>query len=216
MAQDASVFPMARCLFRVSTVVVLALIGVEPAPAQAQPQAAPVAETVAAPSNYKLTPNDLLDFRVFSEGDLDSVVRISGDGTATFPLVGTVTIGGKTIGEAIESLRAKYMDGYLVNPQINLTVRAYAKQRFTILGQVQKPGAYDMQGNESISLLQAIGLAGGYTRIADPGNITVKRREANGMEKVIKFNAKRMAKGGDDASFMLKPGDVVSVGESLF
>lgn len=168
------------------------------------------------PSNYKLTPNDLLDFRVFQEGDLDAVIRISGDGTATFPLVGVVNIGGKTVGEAIDILRARYMDGYLVSPQINLTVRTYAKQRFTILGQVQKPGAYDMQGNEEVSLLQAIGLAGGYTRIADPGNITVKRREANGVEKVIKFNAKRMARGGDDASFMVKPGDVITVGESLF
>lgn len=173
-------------------------------------------QAVQEPSNYKLTPNDLLDFRVFQEGDLDAVIRISGDGTATFPLVGVVSIGGKTIGEAIDLLRARYMDGFLVSPQINLTVRTYAKQRFTILGQVQKPGAYDMQGNEEVSLLQAIGLAGGYTRIADPGNITVKRREANGMEKVIKFNAKRMARGGDDASFAVKPGDVITVGESLF
>ena len=166
--------------------------------------------------NYRLMANDLLDFRVFQEGDLDAVIRISGDGTATFPLVGVVNLGGKTIGEAIGILRSRYLDGYLVSPQINLTVRTYAKQRFTILGQVHKPGAYDMQGNEEVSLLQAIGLAGGYTRIADPGNITVKRREANGTEKVIKFNAKRMARGGDDASFMVKPGDVITVGESLF
>ncbi|GAT34904.1 polysaccharide export outer membrane protein [Terrimicrobium sacchariphilum] len=167
-------------------------------------------------SNYKLTANDLLDFRVFQEPELDAVVRISGDGTATFPLVGNVTIGGKTISEAIDILKSRYKDGYLVSPQVNLTVRAYAKQRFTVLGQVQKPGAYEMQGTESVSLLQAIGLAGGYTRIADPANITVKRRESDGKERVIRFNAKRMARGGDDASFMLKAGDVVTVGESLF
>ncbi len=166
--------------------------------------------------DYRLTPNDLLDFRVFQEPELDAVVRVSGDGSASFPLVGNLTIGGKTINEAVELLRARYRDGFLVNPQINLTIRAYAKQRFTILGQVHKPGAYDMEGNVSVSLLQAIGLAGGYTRIADPGNITVKRREANGLEKVIRFNAKRMAKGSDDASFMIKAGDVITVGESLF
>lgn len=174
------------------------------------------AQAIEEPSDYKLTANDLLDFRVFQEPELDAVIRISGDGAASFPLVGTVTIGGKTIGEAIETLRAKYRDGYLVNPQVSLTVRTYSKQRFTVLGQVQKPGAYEMQGTEEVSLLQAIGLAGGYTRIADPGNITVKRRESDGKERVIRFNAKRMAKGGDDASFMLKAGDVVTVGESLF
>lgn len=174
------------------------------------------AQAIEQPSDYRLTANDLLDFRVFQEPELDAVIRISGDGAASFPLVGTVTIGGKTIGEAIETLRARYKDGYLVNPQVSLTVRTYAKQRFTVLGQVQKPGAYEMQGTEEVSLLQAIGLAGGYTRIADPGNITVKRRESGGKERVIRFNAKRMAKGGDDASFMLKAGDVVTVGESLF
>jgi polysaccharide export outer membrane protein len=174
------------------------------------------AQAIEQPSDYRLTANDLLDFRVFQEPELDAVIRISGDGAASFPLVGAVTIGGKTIGEAIETLRSKYKDGYLVNPQVSLTVRTYAKQRFTVLGQVQKPGAYEMQGTEEVSLLQAIGLAGGYTRIADPGNITVKRRESDGKERVIRFNAKRMAKGGDDASFMLKAGDVVTVGESLF
>ncbi|PTX98031.1 polysaccharide biosynthesis protein [Spartobacteria bacterium LR76] len=167
-------------------------------------------------SNYRLTANDLLDFRVFQEPELDAVIRLSGDGTASFPLVGNVTIGGKTVSEAVDILKARYRDGYLVSPQVSLTVRTYAKQRFTVLGQVQKPGAYEMQGTEAVSLLQAIGLAGGYTRIADPSNITVKRRESDGKERVIRFNAKRMAKGGDDASFMLKAGDVVSVGESLF
>ncbi len=174
------------------------------------------AQSAAEPSDYKLTANDLLDFRVFQEPELDAVIRLSGDGTASFPLVGNVSIGGKTIGEAVELLRARYKDGYLVSPQVSLTVRTYSKQRFTVLGQVQKPGAYEMQGTEEVSLLQAIGLAGGYTRIADPSNITVKRRESGGKERVIRFNAKRMAKGGDDASFMLKAGDVVTVGESLF
>lgn len=174
------------------------------------------AQSAAEPSDYKLTANDLLDFRVFQEPELDAVIRLSGDGTASFPLVGNVLIGGKTIGEAVEILRARYKDGYLVSPQVSLTVRTYSKQRFTVLGQVQKPGAYEMQGTEAVSLLQAIGLAGGYTRIADPANITVKRRESDGKERVIRFNAKRMAKGGDDASFMLKAGDVVTVGESLF
>lgn len=174
------------------------------------------AQSAAEPSDYKLTANDLLDFRVFQEPELDAVIRLSGDGTASFPLVGNVSIGGKTVGEAVEILRARYKDGYLVSPQVSLTVRTYAKQRFTVLGQVQKPGAYEMQGTEAVSLLQAIGLAGGYTRIADPANITVKRRESDGKERVIRFNAKRMAKGGDDASFMLKAGDVVTVGESLF
>lgn len=166
-------------------------------------------------TNYRLSPNDLIEFRVFQEGDMDSVVRVSGDGTATFPLIGGVTIGGKTIAQAVELLRARYLDGYLASPQITITIRDYARRRFTVLGQVQKPGSYELSGNEGIGLLQAIGMAGGYTRIADPGNITVKRRE-EGQEKILRFNAKKMANSDSDTTFLVKSGDTITVGESIF
>ena len=162
-----------------------------------------------------VSPNDLVDFRVFQEPELDAVIRVSGDGTAIFPLIGQVPIAGKTIGEATELIRQRYRTGYLANPQVNLTVRTYARKVFTILGQVQKPGSYEIEGSESISLLQAIGMAGGYTRIANPGNVTVKRREG-GQEKVYRFNAKKMAKSDSDSNFIVKPGDVITVAESIF
>jgi polysaccharide export outer membrane protein len=164
---------------------------------------------------YKLSPNDLVDFRVFQEPELDSVVRISGEGQANFPLIGVVALGGKTTGEAIEILKSRYRNGYLINPQISLTVRSYAKKLFTVLGQVQKPGSYDIIGTSQITLLQAIGMAGGYTKIADSSNVTIKRVE-DGREQVLKFNAKRMLRGDDPTALLVKPGDVISVGESLF
>jgi protein involved in polysaccharide export with SLBB domain len=166
-------------------------------------------------SNYRLAGDDLLDFRVFQEPELDAVIRVSGDGNAIFPLVGSVSVAGKTIGEATELLRQRYMAGYLVNPQINLTVRTYARKVFTILGQVLKPGSYAIEGSESISLLDAIGMAGGYTRIANPGKVTVKRR-VGGQETVIKVDAKKMARSSSDSTFRVQPGDVITVAESIF
>jgi protein involved in polysaccharide export with SLBB domain len=126
-----------------------------------------------------------------------------------------VHVEGKTVGEATEYLRARYMEGFLTNPQVNLTVRTYARKLFTILGQVQKPGTYPIEGGESVSLLQAIGLAGGYTRIANPSKVILKRREG-GTEKVYEFNAKKMARSGADSSFRIIPGDVITVSESIF
>ena len=165
--------------------------------------------------DYRLVPNDLLDFRVFQEPELDAVVRISGDGNANFPLVGQVQIAGKTIGEATETLRKRYLEGYLVNPQVNLTVRTYARKVFTVLGQVQNPGSYGIEGSEEITLLQAIGMAGGYTRIANAGKVTVKRQEG-GEEKVYRFDARKMAKSATGTEFRVKPGDVITVAESWF
>ena len=168
-----------------------------------------------ATTSYKLSPDDLLDFRVIQEPDMDAVIRISGDGQAIFPMIGAVKIGGLSTAQATDLVAARLRDGYLGNPQVSITVRTYAMKLFTILGQVQKPGAYNMQGLDEISLLEAIGMAGGYTPIADQGSVTVKRF-VEGHEKIMKFNAKRMAQGKDHAIFMIRAQDTITVGEALF
>ena len=165
-------------------------------------------------SNYRISPNDVLDFKVFQEDDLTAQVRVAGDGTAIFPLIGSVNLSGKTVAEATSILRQRYLNGYLVNPQVSLIVQAYAKRTFTVLGQVQRPGTYELIGDQTIALLEAIGMAGGYTRIADPGNITIRRRE-NGQEQVTRVNAKR-DKTGLLNQFTVHTGDIINVGESIF
>jgi len=167
-------------------------------------------------SNYKISPNDLLDFKVFQEEDLNAQVRVAGDGTAIFPLIGSANLAGKTVPEATALLRQRYLNGYLVNPQISLIIQTYAKRTFTVLGQVQRPGSYELVGDQAVNLLEAIGMAGGYTRIADPGKVTVRRRES-GQDQMFRVNAKRPEKDGvGAASFAIKPGDIVTVGESIF
>ena len=178
-------------------------------------QITPPPQVSQVEGDYRLSPSDLLDFRIFQEPDFDAVIRVSGDGSAIFPMIGRVHIAGMTITQATETLRQRYMAGYLANPQVNLTVRTYARKLFTILGQVQKPGTYPIEGNESISLLQAIGMAGGYTRIANPSRVVVKRNEG-GIEKVYNFNAKQMARTPTDSTFRIMPGDVITVAESIF
>jgi polysaccharide export outer membrane protein len=71
------------------------------------------------------------------------------------------------------------------------------------------------EGNQSgIDLLEAIALAGGYTRIASPERITVRRQNANG-DQIFKVNAKRFTKG-QGGGFLVEPGDTITVGESIF
>ena len=62
--------------------------------------------------------------------------------------------------------------------------------------------------------LEAIGMAGGFTRIADSKNVTVKR-VLGGKTETIKVNTKRLEdpKGG---SFQVLPGDIITVGESWY
>jgi polysaccharide export outer membrane protein len=178
------------------------------------PKAEPVSSS-ATESNYVLSANDLVKLTVFQENDLETTVRVSKDGTVTFPLIGPVKIGGKSPQDAAQMVRELLAKDYLVNPQVNLTVMEYSKRRFIVLGQVQRPGAYDMPDRDTVHLLQAIGMAGGYTRIADPGKITLKRN-VGGKENLFKLNAKKMASGDSTNEFEIQSGDVISVGESLF
>ena len=185
-------------------------------PAQTpRPIATPAAAPAEARPNYLLAPDDVVRVKVFQEDDLDSTLRLSKDGTITFALIGLVHLAGKSSQDAAEIIRTRLAKDYLVNPQVSVTVLEYAKRRFTVLGQVQRPGSYDVPDRETVTLLQAIGMAGGYTRIANPSKITCKRRIEE-KETILKLNAKSMASGQSSSGFEILPGDVITVGESMF
>ena len=166
-------------------------------------------------NDYRIMPADILDITVFQEADLKSTLRVSNEGTIAFPLIGVVPVGGLTPQEAAQAVSGQLAKGYLVNPQVSVTVMEFSKRRFTVLGEVQKPGSYDMPDQQGVTVLQAIGMAGGYTRIANPGKVTLMRR-VEGQQKTFDLNAKRMASGSGESAFAVLPGDVITVAESRF
>lgn len=183
------------------------------APASATP-APVVLNTISAPTDYKLSTDDQIAVEVFGEDDLRTGARLNADGAVSLPLLGSVKLAGMTLNQAAAKLTELYGKDYLVNPKVNVMLIGYAKRRFTVLGQVNRPGSYDMpEGSPSgIDLLEAVAIAGGYTRIAAPERISVKRRE-----QIIRVDAKRLAKqSGVSGSFRVEPGDTITVGESLF
>ena len=166
-------------------------------------------------NDYHILPADILDVTVFQEIDLSSRLRVSKEGTISFPLIGVVPVGGLTPLEASRAIRDRLAKGFLIDPQVSLTVTQFAKRRFTVLGEVQKPGSYDMPDQQDVTVLQAIGMAGGYTRIANSSKVTLMRR-SGGKEDVMALNAKRMASGNAESSVLVLPGDVITVAESRF
>jgi len=143
---------------------------------------------VSASGDYVLSPADTVEMTVFHEPDLATKAHIANDGSVQFPLIGELKIGGLAVRDARELIRKRYNADYLVEPQVYLNVTEYAQRKFTILGQVAKPGTYTFPGGEHLSLLEAIGTAGGFTRIADKGAVSVKRTE-HGPEQMLKINA---------------------------
>lgn len=176
----------------------------------------PAGGGASAPAGYVLGPNDYVGVEVFGEEDLRANGRLNPEGNLSVPLLGSVHLAGLTLTQAASKLTELYGRDYLVNPKVNVMLLGYAKRRFSILGQVGRPGSYEMPESSpgGIDLLEAIALAGGYTRIAAPERVTVRRQSANG-DKIFKVNAKKFNKGSG-GGFRVEPGDTITVGESIF
>ncbi len=169
----------------------------------------------SAEGDYVLSSGDMVEISIFREPDLAARSMIARDGTVQLPLLREVKLAGMTVRSARDMLAKLYGQKYLVNPQVYLNVVQFAERKFTIMGQVAKPGSYDLQGGQSLDLLEVIGMAGGFTRIADRGHVLIRRKAGSGKSEIIKADAKRMAEGKAEI-IEVKPGDVITVGESWY
>jgi polysaccharide export outer membrane protein len=202
-------------IFALSIVLAAGLKSQTPSPQTLSIPVTPAAPTVAVDQDYVLRSGDAVSMTVFQEPDLACAERIAGDGTISVPLAGRVKVAGKTVLSAASAIKAALETNYLVNAQVTLAVNEASKEFFTLLGQVAAPGAYSLPATGRLSLMQAIGMAGGFTRLASPSRITVKRSVA-GKEEVIEVDGKKLSSGKGTGGFDVFPGDVITVKERLF
>lgn len=136
------------------------------------PPADPVAEAVGRPE-YRIGPSDLLTVTVFQIEDLGREVRVNNNGEVSLPLVGAIGAAGRTVDQLEDDIAKKYAEKYLQDPQVTVFVKEFASQRVTVGGSVEKPGIYPI--TSSMTLLQALSLAGGFDDVASHSNVFVFR-----------------------------------------
>lgn len=190
----------------------------------ASPQAAPITAPAIQPTtskqsfvqnDYHIQPLDTIQISVFNEADLSVQRRVSPQGYITYPLLGSVQVGGLTVGDTEAKLKDLLGRNYLVNPQVTVLVDHPINRRIVILGQVKAPGSYDIP-DEGITLVQAIARAGGFTEVAATDRVIVSRTENSVVKKFV-VNVAAVIKGGDRSKDLeLKPDDVISVPETIF
>jgi len=146
---------------------------------------------------YRLNAGDGIVVQVFEEPDLDAKVKLSENGRATLPLIGELVLSGMGVKAAAAAIESAYRKGYLVKPAVTVTVTEKKRERFNLIGQVAKPNAYYFPESGTLTLLDAIGLAGGFTRMAN--------------QKVVVTRA-----SGSVLKFRLLPGDTVDCRERGF
>lgn len=200
------------CLLAGSLLFPSSLFAADSSPSITIPTSGEIPAPVA--SGYRLCPNDVLRVKVFQEEDLTTELRLGKDGSATFPLLGVINLGGKTVDEAAATIRDQLGKDFLVNPQVTLTVTEYAKRRFTVLGQVQKPGSYDIPSEESVTLLQAIAMAGGFGRLAVQNKVSITR--TSGGKKTVVVDLRSAANDPNTKPFEILADDTIFVAERVF
>lgn len=154
---------------------------------------------------------DRVEIRVFREDELTTAGQLSPDGSIRMPLIGPVKLAGLTTDQAAAAITAMLKDGYLVSPQVSVSIEARVRRAVTVLGQAQNPGVFELPADRQLTVVEAIGMAGGATRIANIKKITLKRSGG----QVLTVNLKDIT-SGKAADIVLRDGDVLSIPESLF
>ena len=159
-----------------------------------------------------LGPNDLFEVRVYQEPELSGMYQVGPQGDIMFPLCKQVVVSGLTANGAAEKLRDCLARGFLRNPQVSVLVKEFNSRKVFVFGEVQKPGTFPFE--DGMSVVQALTLAGGFTKQAAQYSTSVTRR-IKGQEVKLKVNVQDIALG-KAANFTLEPGDIVYVPESMF
>jgi polysaccharide export outer membrane protein len=167
-------------------------------------------------TDYKINAFDLLEISVYQEPDLFKSVRVSQDGFISFPLIGKVKLSGLNVMEAQEVITAKLAKDYLVDPSVTIFIKEYSAKKVLVIGEVKSPGSYNIPQDVELTVLEAIGQAGGFSPNANMDGTKIIRME-NGVKKYIAVTITDIIKHGDKTKDVpLKPGDVVFVPERIF
>jgi len=174
----------------------------------------PVVSSAAAYSpaqrdDYVIGIDDVLAVNVWRENELSRPVIVRPDGKITLPLVGDVEARGLTPKQLQDKL-TKDLENYISKPLVTVIVQEAKSQKFNIVGEIQKPSAYVL--TNTVTVLDAIAMAGGLREWAKAGSIYILRRRSDGGVQKIPFNYKKVIKGDHpEQNVRLQPGDTVVV-----
>lgn len=171
----------------------------------------PPIDKAIAPSQYLITPGDVVSLSVFGEPDLTfQRLPVDDAGFIQVPLAGAVHVASLTPAQASNLIATKLGSRFLRNPEVTLNVIEQPGQTVTVEGQVLKAGTYPV--DSQTTLLGAIALAQSPTRIAKLDEVVVFRT-LNNQRMAARFHLARI-RAGLDPDPQILGGDVVVVGFS--
>ena len=148
---------------------------------------------------YTLGAGDTISISVFNQPNLSLKVQIDKTQTIQYPFIGAVDTTGKTANSLANAIRLELQNGYLVDPQVFVTMVDY--RPFYILGDVNRPGGYSYTPGMTVN--EALALAGGLQKKAFIASISVIHESQTDMKIAV------------TDSYSVQPGDTLEILQSL-
>jgi polysaccharide biosynthesis/export protein len=172
---------------------------------------------------YKIRATDKLSITIFQEDDLSTISRVDAKGTVNLKLVGEIRVRGLTLDEAERVIENAYKDGlFLRKPEVTVAIEDYAPREVSIQGQVKNPGRYPLPIESTMSVLDLVTKAGGFTDTAQGTAVRITRILPDGSTRVITLDVESLIKGrsnaktnGENNALLLEPDDIVYVPERI-
>jgi polysaccharide export outer membrane protein len=159
-----------------------------PAPTEKPVETKMVIPPAPADSQYVIGKEDVLAVQVWREPELSRVVIVRPDGNISLPLVGEVAADGQTP-LVLQKKLTDLLGEYMTAPGVSVIVQDARSQRFSILGEVMRPGTYPL--TKPMTVLDALALAGGFRDFAKSEKMFILRTMADGSRLKIPVSYKK-------------------------
>ncbi len=173
-------------------------------------------QTAASPMEYRLGPEDLLQITLFNvpETEVGATprkleARVGQQGTITLPLLGDIQAAGATTSVLEQRLQELYAK-YLRHPQVGVFVKEYHSQRISVIGEVKKPGVFELSGPKT--LIDLLAQAGGVSDKAGKQIHLYRQGPKNRETSIIDLYA--LTHDVEAVNLPVQSGDVINVPEA--
>jgi polysaccharide export outer membrane protein len=166
-----------------------------------------------ATQDYVLGPGDVIKISVFQNPDLSLQTRVTENGTITYPLIGTVLLGGLSPSAAENRIAQMLKDGsFLIDPQVTVVIDQIHGNQVSALGQFNRPGRYPLESTQT-KLSDLIAQAGGIAATGSDTVIFAGKRDGKPIWKQIDIG-RMFVNDQMDKDFYLQAGDALYVDRS--
>ena len=158
-------------------------------------------------TEFKLGPDDVIEVFVYKEQELSTTVVVRPDGKISLPLIGELTVNGKTAIDLQKEVTQR-LTQFISQPTVNVIVKEVNSAKVSVVGEVKTPGQYKIRDHSTV--LDAVALAGGFTEYAKRNKVKLIRI-TNGKPQQFEINVDDQLKGRKDDLFYILPYDKIWV-----